>query len=325
MHAHDGLEVDHRARFRARVQAVQRDAGAHHIEVHVGIADGCSRVGGMDDAGVDAGHAHALDSLEEALRLYVKVQRLGRIGRGEVGERAHQVERAVEAHLRQELHHLVVAHADAVHARVHGQVVRRADAEGVGRLGVADGEVGRVDARHDLVGQQQGNGLVRGLREHEDGRIHQCLAQLDGLVDRGHAQILGTGVQRRLRAAHRTVPVAVGLHHGHDAHAGSHVALEGRHVVAQGVQIDLRPGPATVGVGDEAQLVGVEARRARVGPRMVARILERPLRAPLVASRDARERRAAACGVASHRRVPHAGAGRLEARLAVREPGESVR
>ena len=53
--------------------------------------------------------------------------------------------------------------------------------------------------------------------------------------------------------------------------------------------------------------------------------LERPLRAPLVASRNARERRAAACGVASHRRVPHAGAGRLEARLAVREPGESVR
>ena len=243
----------------------------------------------------------------------------------EVGERAHEVERAVEAHLREELHHLVVAHADAVHARVHGQVVRRADAEGVGRLGVADGEVGRVDARHDLVGQQQGDGLVGRLRQHEDGRVHQRLAQLDGLVDRGHAQVLGAGVQRRLRAAHRPMPVAVGLHHGHDAHAGAHVALEGRHVVAQGVQVDLRPGPAAVGVGDEAQLVGVEARRARVGPRVVARVLERPLRAPLVAGRDARERRAAARGVAPHRRVPHAGAGRLEARLAVCEPGESVR
>ena len=45
----------------------------------------------------------------------------------------------------------------------------------------------------------------------------------------------------------------------------------------------------------------------------------------LPAMLDARERRAAARGVAPHRRVPHAGAGRLEARLAVCEPGESVR
>ncbi len=49
------------------------------------------------------------------------------------------------AHLSRELHDLVAAHADAVHARVHRQMEGRGHAEGVGGLGVADGELGGVD------------------------------------------------------------------------------------------------------------------------------------------------------------------------------------
>lgn len=63
--------------------------------------------------------------------------------RGEVRERAHEVERAMEAHLPHELDHFVVAHADAVHTRVHRQVIRRAhaDASAPRRTGWANSEV----------------------------------------------------------------------------------------------------------------------------------------------------------------------------------------
>ena len=94
----------------------------------------------------------------------------------------------MEAHLPHELDHFVVAHADAVHTRVHRQVVRSAHAVRVGGLGVLDGELGGIDARHDLVSQKQRDGRLGRLRKNEDGRVYQRLAQLDGFVHRGHAR-----------------------------------------------------------------------------------------------------------------------------------------
>ena len=74
----------------------------------------------------------------------------------------------MEAHLPHELDHFVVAHADAVHTRVHRQVVRSAHAVRVGGLGVLDGELGGIDARHDLVSQKQRDGRLGRLRKNED-------------------------------------------------------------------------------------------------------------------------------------------------------------
>ena len=146
------------------MQAVHGYAQAHHVELHVGVADGRGRVRRVHDAGVDACRAQRRDRLDEPLHLDLEVQRLRGVGRGEVRERAHEVERAMEAHLPHELDHFVVAHADAVHTRVHRQVIRRAHAERVGSLGVLDGELGGIDARHDLVSQKQRDGRLGRLR-----------------------------------------------------------------------------------------------------------------------------------------------------------------
>ena len=214
----------------------------------------------MHDAGVDAGGAQGVYSLVEALDLTLEVDGAGAVGRGEVGEGAHHIERPMKRYLSREFHDLVPTHADAVHARVHLQMEGRGHPEGVGGLGIADGELGSVDRRHDLVGQKQRDGRGRGLAQNEDRGVHVSLAQGDGLVHRGHAQVLGPGVQRRLGALHGAVAVAVGLHHGHEPGARIQAPLHGRGVVADGVQVDLHPGPAPIGLGDAGELVRVEAR-----------------------------------------------------------------
>ena len=96
----------------------------------------------MHDTGVDARSAQRLDGLDIALRLDMKVKRLRAIRRSEVREHALELERAMEADLVHEVHHFVPAHADAVHARVNGQMIRRAQTHGVCGLGIFDGELG---------------------------------------------------------------------------------------------------------------------------------------------------------------------------------------
>ena len=205
----------------------------------------------MHDAGIHARPAQRRNGLNEALRLNLEVERFRRVGRGEVGERAHEVERTMEAHLPHEFHHFVVPHANAVHTRVHSQVVRRTHAERVGSLGVLDGELGGVHAWHDLVGQKQRDSRFRRLRQDKNRGVHQRFAQLDSLVHRGHAQVVGTGIERGLSTAHRAVAVGVGLHHSHEAHAVVDTLLHGARVVTNGVEVDFRPCPATIDIGNE--------------------------------------------------------------------------
>ena len=112
----------------------------------------------MHDAGVDACDPHALDGICEAAELQVEVERLGAVGRGEMRERADLVERTVEGDLAGEFDGLVVAHADAVHAGIERQMVRRAHPVRIGELRIGDGEFGRVDGRHDVVLKQERRG-----------------------------------------------------------------------------------------------------------------------------------------------------------------------
>ena len=212
----------------------------------------------MHDAGVDARRTQRLDCLDVALRLDVEVERFRAIRRGEVREHALKLERAMEADLMHEVHHFVPAHADAVHARVDGQMVRRAQPHGVRGLRILDGELGRVHRRHDLVGKQQRDGAGRRLGKHENRGVDQAFAQFDALVDRGDAQVVGAGVQRRLRNAHRAVAVCVGLHDGHHMTTRADHLLDGGGVVADGVQVDFQPGPTAILFRDGGQLLGVE-------------------------------------------------------------------
>ena len=155
-------------------------------------------------------------------------------------------------------------------------------------------------------------------------------AQLDGFVHRGHAQVVGAGVERGLGTAHRAVTVSVGLHHGHEAHAVVDALLDGARVMTDGVEVDLGPRPAAVDVGNEAQLVGVELGRLAVGPRVVARVLERALRSAAerrrgrlvraLVGRVARRRLLAYVSRRTHRRARrHEAVG-----PALRETGEPV-
>ena len=262
LHAHGRLQIDHRVGLGARVESVQRNAEAHHVQLHLWVADGGRGVRRVHDARVDAGRAQGIHGFRETLDLPLEVDGAGAVGRGEVGEGAHQIERPMERYLSREFHDLVPTHADAVHARVHLQMEGRGHPEGVGGLGVADGELGGVDRRHDLVGQKQRDGRSRGLAQNEDRGVHVGLAQGDGLVHRGHAQVLGPGVQRRFGALHGAVAVAVGLHHGHEPGSRIQALLHGRGVVADGVQVDLHPGPASIHLGNAGELVRIEARSA---------------------------------------------------------------
>ena len=211
------------------------------------------------------------------LGLDLEIQRLVGVRGREMREHAAQVERAMESHLRHELEHLVVAHADAVHARIDRQMVRRAHAERVGRLGVGDRELGRVDGRRDLVREQKRRRRHGRLGEDEDRGVEHRLAQLDGLVDRGDAQPFGAGVERGARHLDRAVAVRVGLDDGHQTRARAETAAVLAHVVADGGQVDLDPRPTAIDGGDGAQLVRIEMKRARSVPLVIARILERAL------------------------------------------------
>ena len=99
----------------------------------------------MHDTRLEARRLDGVDGIHEAVRLNVEIERLGAVGRRIVREHAFQFERAMEAHLMQELDHLVEAYADTVHARVDGQMVRGLHAMQVGRFPVGDGEIGLVD------------------------------------------------------------------------------------------------------------------------------------------------------------------------------------
>ncbi len=79
--------------FRDTVEAIQRNTKARHIEMRIGVAQKCCRVRTMHDAWVNACHTHVRDGLGEAAELHVEIERLGAVGRSEVGERAHMLKR----------------------------------------------------------------------------------------------------------------------------------------------------------------------------------------------------------------------------------------
>ena len=193
-------------------------------------------------------------------------------------------------------------------------MVGRSQAHGIRGLGIFDGEFGRVDRRHDLVRKQQRDSARGRLGKHEDRRVDQAFSQLDALVDRGDAQVVGTGVQRRLRNAHRAVAVCVGLHNGHHVTARADHLLDGGSVVTNGVQIDFKPGPATILFRDGGQLLGVEL-HAALGVFAVCRISGRRfLAVAVVLERAARLIGGVGCGLALGQEAGHPATRRLRRR-----------
>ena len=223
----------------------------------------------MDDARVDAHRPDVVDAFGEALRLDLEVERLGIIRGRVVGEHALEDERTVEVDLPQELEHVIVTHADAVHSRVDGQMVRGDHPVPVGLLSVCDGEVGLVDRRDDVVAEQERDARDRRLRQEHDGSRDAGFAQRDRLCDLRDRQPIGSGPERGLRDLVSAMSVGVGGHDRRQTRARLEVAAYFRDVVADRRQIDFDPCPTLLVDVHRLELLGIEwdripARRLRV-------------------------------------------------------------
>ena len=148
--------------------AVERDAQARHIEMRFWEAINGRRVVAVNDARVDARSLERAHALDETVDLDLEIERFGGIGSCEMREAPLQIERSMEADLRDEFDHLIVAHANAIHAGVDGQMKRCFQVVRVGNLGVVDREVGRVYRRDDAIMQQQWHAFDGRLRQKQE-------------------------------------------------------------------------------------------------------------------------------------------------------------
>ena len=79
------------------------------------------------------------------------------------------------------------------------------------------------------------------MTEDEDGHGDTAVAQLGGLIDAGHGQIVRA---QRLQGAghlHRAVAVGIGLDHAQKFDVLPYPLPQSAVVIGQGVQVDLRP------------------------------------------------------------------------------------
>ena len=83
--------------------------------------------------------------------------------------------------------------------------------------------------------------LAGRVAQNKDGHGDAAMAQLGGLVDAGHGQVVRA---QRLQGAghlHRAVAVGIGLDHAQEPDVLPHPLPQGAVVIGQGVQVDLRP------------------------------------------------------------------------------------
>ena len=141
---------------------------------------------------------------------------LAAVGVGEVGEQPLRLQAGKAA---QPCHFIgclvrpvrLPEEAQAAHARVQLHM----DDQGLPRpLGGGGQFLPRLQVLHhlgDVVLQQQGVALLRGLPQAQDGGGDAAAAQLDGLADAGHRQHLGPQFLQLLADHRRPVAVGVGL------------------------------------------------------------------------------------------------------------------
>ena len=279
MHAHGRLEVGHIARLGTRMEPVERKPATDHVEMHVGIAVRRRRIGGMHDSRIEPCSLHALKSLDEMLGLDLHFERVGIIGSCEMRERALELECTMETDLVEKLNGLVETHADAVHARVHCQMVRSLHAVQIRGFRIGYGVFRVVDRGRHVIAEQERNRRCRRLGQNKNRCPDTRLTQLHGFVDVGNGQTIGTCVQHDLRHLRSTMAVAIGFHDSHQTRARTKMATHVGDVVADGAQIDFGPGPSALGRRQVVDAVEIERKLALHAPsrRHVARVLERPI------------------------------------------------
>ena len=114
---------------------------------------------------------------------------------------------------------------------------------GRGRRGARLRRRGR--RRVDAVAGEEGQALVGGRAEDEDGRGDAGLAERERLLYERDAEVVGALGEELPRHPQHAVPVGVGLDHGHDLDPGAGELAGPREVPPQGAEPDLGArGPA---------------------------------------------------------------------------------
>ena len=152
----------------------------------------------------------------------------------------------MEADLRDELDHLIVTHANAIHTGVDSQMKRCFQVVRVSDLGIVDREVGRVDRRNDAIVQQQRHAFDGRLRQKQNRFAEIRFAQLDALVHRCHAQIRCSSSRCDLRHLVGSMPIGIGLHHCHKAATLPEQSARFGNVVLDGAAAYLDPRPTAI-------------------------------------------------------------------------------
>ena len=232
--------------------AVQQQPWAHHVEVRLGVSSRGARVGAVAQPELLA--PLLLDGGDDLVEQFELVARVGErvlalfVGHREVGENALGIDARHLAVLDDALDAAVeeIAFAQVAqtrHARVDLDVhlERLAEPRGLARvvdgLGLAGDRLGDVvvDELFDLVGG--------GVAQDQDGHGDAVGAQLHGLVDAAHGQVIRARFLQAAADLHRSVPVGVGFDDAHELHVVTDVRLELSVVAGQRVEVDFSPGP----------------------------------------------------------------------------------
>ena len=163
MDAHNGIKLHHAATQLARLHAIQANAGANHIKMHRGVEHRGRRIGAVHDTALKARILNGLNGLGKALTLQFVVPARRFIGRGEVRKYAVALNTAMEINTADKVEHLRVMYANAVHARLDGEMILAHLARRDGTFAIRKSKVRRIDRGHDIKLEQRRNSLDRRL------------------------------------------------------------------------------------------------------------------------------------------------------------------
>ena len=233
-----GLEVAQRGILAERVQAVDRDPGAHEIEVRRRVAQRAGAVGRVDDER-RVRLAQRPDPCGEARELLVHERVAAVVGGREVRHRAG------EAHAGRACGQLGhggrlggVARAEAAHPGVELDVHGAAPAR-------RDGRDEALVPRDDVGARRERDvELRRRQRAHDEDRdlVDARRPQRRGLVRGDDGQPARAAGERRARRRHRAVAVAVGLDDRAQRRAGRELAAQARDVALDRGDVDASDG-----------------------------------------------------------------------------------
>ena len=230
--------------------AVEQQTRPHHIQIGLRIAGGGAGIGAVaqGDTAAQSGF-HRVDYLTKQGKLPLRVANaflVRLIGHRKVRENTLHGKTRQMAGGANIVHIIVKVFLIAqiaqtghtgIHLDVHRQraaVPRRFPAV-LQRLCLAGHRLG------DMVINQLAHLFFGRMAQDQDGHINGVVAQLHGLINTGHGQIIGARLLQYAGNLYGAVSVSVGLHHTQEFGTGRQAAQRCI-VVRQGVQINLCPG-----------------------------------------------------------------------------------